>query len=102
MFRELVGVLVGRVRVVMGPLEEDHEDEIAEDEEEENHLGDELQDDVRIVLLDQLVPQVQHESEEHVNQTKDQRDLHFVAVQESDLVLGAHPDGIQPHVVRIT
>ena len=45
------------VRPVHDPLEEDHEDEVAEDEEEEDDLGEELKDDGVVVPVVDFVPQ---------------------------------------------
>ena len=42
------------VGVVVGPLEEDDKDQIHEDEDEEHQLGDEHQQDVGVVFLDDL------------------------------------------------
>ena len=44
------------VRPVHDPLEEDHEDEVAEDEEEEDDLGEELEDDGVVVTMVDFVP----------------------------------------------
>ena len=71
----------GLVRPVHDPLEEDHEDEVAEDEDQEDDLGEELQDDGVVLPLVHFVPHAQEDPKGHVDHTKDQGDLHFVSVQ---------------------
>ena len=68
--------------------------QVAEDGHEEHDLWDELQDDVGHALLDEVVPEAERESKDHVEQPKDQRDLHLVRVQERNLVLRRLPHGI--------
>ena len=48
---------VGLVGAVHEPLDEDHGDEISEEEEEEDQLGEELQEDVTVLTLAHFVPQ---------------------------------------------
>ena len=69
------------VRPVHHPLQEDHEDEVAEDEDEEDYLGEELQDDGVVLPLVHFVPHAQEDPKGHVDHTKDQGDLHFVSIQ---------------------
>jgi hypothetical protein len=47
-------------------LEEDHEKQVAEDEEQEDELRHELEEDVRVRASDALVPQTQAQAEHHV------------------------------------
>ena len=54
-----VGVLDGDVGVVVHPLEEDEEDEVAEDEDQEDELRDELEEDFGDLSVVQLVPEAQ-------------------------------------------
>ena len=47
---------VGLVGAVHDPLDEDHGDEVSEEEEEEDQLGEELQEDVTVLTLAHFVP----------------------------------------------
>ena len=75
--------LVGSIH---DPLEEDHEDEVAKDEEEENYLREELQDDGVVLALADFVPDTQQDTEGHMNHSKDQKDLHLLPIQEGNAV----------------
>lgn len=44
------GSILRVVRVVCTPLEDDHEDQIPEEAKDEDHLWDELQDNVQVIL----------------------------------------------------
>ena len=50
---------VGLVSAVHQPLDEDHGDEVSEQEEEEDQLGEELQEDVAVLTLAHFVPQAE-------------------------------------------
>ena len=50
---------VGLVSAVHKPLDEDHGDEVSEQEEEEDQLGEELQEDVAVLTLAHFVPQAE-------------------------------------------
>ena len=69
------------VRPVHHPLQEDHEDEVAEDEEEEDDLGEELKDDGVVLPVVEFVPHAQQDSKGHVDHPKDKGDLHLVSIQ---------------------
>ena len=71
----------GLVRPVHDPLEEDHEDEVAEDEDQEDDLGEELQDDGVVLPVVDFVPHTEEDPEGHVNHSKDQGDLHLVSIE---------------------
>ena len=49
-----------------------------------------------------VVPQVEEDSECHVNDGDDDGQFHFVRVQVDDLVLSQHPNGIDAEPVRIS
>ena len=68
--------------------------QVAKDGNQEHNLRDKLKDDVCMCLLDQMIPEAQSESKDHVEQSKDEGDFHFVSVQEGNLVLGCLPNGI--------
>ena len=70
-----------KVRPVHHPLEEDHEDEVAEDEDEEDDLGEELEDDGVVLPVVDFVPDAEEDAKGHVDDTKDQGDLHLVSIQ---------------------
>ena len=76
-----VNIPTFKVGPVHHPLEEDHEDEVAEDEDEEDDLGEELEDDGVVGPVVDFVPHAQEDPKGHVDHPKYQRDLHLVAVQ---------------------
>jgi hypothetical protein len=58
-----VGVLDGAVCVVSHPLKEDEENEVAEDEDEEDQLRDELQENLGVLPVVHLVPKTERDTE---------------------------------------
>jgi len=58
-----VGILNGAVCVVSHPLEEDEENEVAEDEDEEDQLRDELQENLGVLPVVHLVPKTERNTE---------------------------------------
>ena len=70
-----------KVRPVHQPLHEDHEDEVAEDEDEEYDLGEELQDDGVVLPVVDFVPHAEEDPKGHVDHPEDQGDLHLVSIQ---------------------
>ena len=70
-----------KVCPVHHPLEEDHEDEVAEDEDEEDDLGEELEDDGVVGPVVDFVPHAEEDPEGHVDHPKDQGYLHLVPIQ---------------------
>mmetsp|Transcript_8129 Transcript_8129/g.20891 ORF Transcript_8129/g.20891 Transcript_8129/m.20891 type:complete len:531 (-) Transcript_8129:997-2589(-) len=91
-------------RVAIGPLhrplEENHEDEVAEDAEEENHLWNELERDRDRRLELEVVDQREEDTQCHVKHADDDGCLHLVAVEECNLVLGVVPDRVDAPRVR--
>ena len=82
------------VSSVLDPLDEHEESQVEEEEYEENNLGNELAEDVDPALKVQVVEEADDDAKQHVQHAKDYRDLHFVRVEEDDLVLGQLPDWI--------
>ena len=76
-----VNIPTFKVSPVHHPLEEDHEDEVAKDEDEEDDLGEELEDDGVVGPVVDFVPHAEEHPEGHVDDTKDQGDLHLVPIQ---------------------
>ena len=76
-------VLTEWVRVIctiINPLDEDHEDKVSKDAEKEDQLWQELKEDVAVLSLTDFVPEAQHDTKRHVDDSKDQRYFHFVGV----------------------
>lgn len=80
MFGVDVCVLRRGVCIVVSPLEEDHKQKVAENEDQKHQLRNEFQQDVGELFLDQFVPKTQTKTKQHVQQSKDQGNLHFVTV----------------------
>lgn len=57
-----VGILNGAVCVVSHPLEEDEENEVAEDEDKEYQLRDELQENLGVLPVVHLVPKAERDT----------------------------------------
>ena len=93
---ELVVDLVG---VVLGPLHEHQQSKVAEEAAEEQQLRNELGEDVDWLLEVLVVPERDADAEDHVEDSKDDGNLHLEAVQKDNLVFGNLPNGI--HSKRI-
>ena len=96
-----VVVLVRRVGVVRHPFEEYHENQVSEEGDQEDHLWDDLENDVREGPLQDLVPHAEAEAEEHVGDGDDDGELHLEGVEEGDLVGGEEPGGVHSQVVGV-
>lgn len=97
----MLAVRFGQVGSVHGPLYENHQDQVTEQEQEEDHLGQELEKDLVIVALDDLVPQAEAHAERHVKDAKYQGDLHLVGVEKPDLVGSHRPGRIDPERIGV-
>ena len=101
MLRSDVGVRIGRVGVVINPLEDDDDRQVAKDKEQKNQLWKKLQKELGISPLKDFVPGAQSHAKDHVNQAKDQRDFHFIRVQKDDLVGRRLPNRIDAKDIRV-
>mmetsp|Transcript_6289 Transcript_6289/g.14517 ORF Transcript_6289/g.14517 Transcript_6289/m.14517 type:complete len:341 (-) Transcript_6289:1413-2435(-) len=79
---------------VSRPLEQDHEHEVAEDGEEEDELGDELEPDGAHVAELEVVEQRERDAERHLRHAEDNGDLHLERVEEGHLIRRQLPRGI--------
>jgi hypothetical protein len=86
---------------VVNPLVEDEEAEVEEEEEEEDDLRDELAEDVDVTTEVEVVPDREGHTEQHVQNPNDNRDLHFVPVEEGNLVLSQLPNRVNSDGVGV-
>jgi len=85
LFLDLVGV-------VLRPLDEHEESEVAKEAAEEEQLGDELGEDVHGLLEILMIGEGHADAEDHVQDAENDGDLHLEGVQENNLVLSNLPD----------
>ena len=81
-------------RHIAGPLVEHEQAHVPEHAGQEDDLGQELAQRVRLVVEVLVVPQRHQHAEEHVDDPDDDGDLHLEGVQEDNLVGGDLPDGV--------
>mmetsp|Transcript_25713 Transcript_25713/g.71848 ORF Transcript_25713/g.71848 Transcript_25713/m.71848 type:complete len:783 (-) Transcript_25713:14-2362(-) len=80
---------------VDGPLHEDQDDHVDEEGCGEDGHGDELEHQVKLLSKVEGVESLQARSQEHLDDTEDDRELHLEGVEEEELVLGDVPHRIQ-------
>lgn len=97
-----VGVLVKGVSIISRPFEENQEDQVAENEDQENHLWQEFKENLGVFSLQHLVPCTQRYAKDHLNQAENQGDFHLVAVQKGDLIDGILPSRVDPKIIGIS
>eukprot|EP00128_Syssomonas_multiformis_P011489 Colp12_sorted_trinity150504_noHs@34485 len=76
---------------VSAPLKENQNGEVTEDAKHENDLWDVLEEDQVLASKVREVEVGQGNTEAHMNDTQDDRHLHLVRVQESELVFSKSP-----------
>mmetsp|Transcript_33845 Transcript_33845/g.49755 ORF Transcript_33845/g.49755 Transcript_33845/m.49755 type:complete len:253 (+) Transcript_33845:479-1237(+) len=80
---------------VSAPLQEDHEDHVPEEGKDEDDLRDEFVEEGIPVAEVNLVGSLEEHAQNHVQDTEDDRDLHFQRVSEQNFVGGNLPHRIQ-------
>ena len=71
---------------VHDPLDENHENEVTKYPEKEDQLRYELQEYLTVLPFVDLIPQTEHHTESHVDNSKNERYFHLVRVEKSNLV----------------
>jgi hypothetical protein len=87
---------VGEVGAPLADNEEVHE---SEEDEEEDYLGDELKDDVELVLEVERVGELHAYSQGHLHDSQDHRQLHLERIQIGERVNGHVPSRINTYWV---
>ena len=89
------------VSSVENPLNEYHGDQVTEEEEKENNLGEKLQENLVIMPLGDLVPKTESDTKGHMDDPENEGNLHLVCVEETDLVCSGLPNRIYTKRIRI-
>ena len=77
------------------PLVENHEDHVAEEGDDKDELGNELVEECVPVLEENLVGALEANTENHVQHTERDRNLHLERIAEQNLIRRNLPDWIQ-------
>jgi len=88
------------IGIVFGPLDKNKQGKIAEHGTQKQDLWYELCVDVEGLLKILVVEEGQDDAEKHVQDAKDDGDLHFEPVQKDDFVFCQLPDGVDAKRVR--
>jgi len=83
---------------IVNPFVEDKDAEIEEEEYHEDHLRDKFGNDVKWASEERVVPQGQCYAEEHVDDTVDYGDFHFIPVKVGNLVVSHLPTRIDTNL----
>ena len=75
-----------KVGSVHDPFDEYHEYEVTKYPEKEHKLRYELQENLTVLPFVDLIPQTEHHTESHVDNSKNERYFHLVCVEEANLV----------------
>lgn len=79
---EDAGGAPGHGDVKGAPFEDDHEDQVPEQAQDKNHLGDELQHDAEGVSEEYVVEKAENDPKNHLDDSQDDRHFHLIGVQE--------------------
>lgn len=93
--------LFRRFRLIHDPLEEHHENHVSEQQHQEQHLRHELQENAARLTEMRHIDNAHDNAENHVSHTENNGQLHFVRIQEDDLIGGQLPGRIQTNRVHI-
>ena len=98
-----VGGLLGLSGIVpvSGHLEQNEEVHVAESAEQENHLGDELEDEAEGVAEVDAVEAGEEHTENHVHDADDDRQFHLKRVVEGESVTLAGPHGVHTEGIHL-
>lgn len=86
--------LAGVITVVTEPLCDDHEVHEAEEAHEHDELREKLEGEVDAAVVVSVIAALKDDSEGHLENTKDEGNLHLDRVDEQDFILGHVPDWI--------
>lgn len=79
---------------VLNPLEEHHEDHVAEQQNQEQNLWQKFQENAGGTFEVNKVNNRHADTKDHVNNTGNDGQFHFVGIQKDNLVVSHLPDGI--------
>lgn len=86
---------------VENPFVKHHKGQVCEEQNKKDDLWEKLKEDAVATLEEVVVNRRHANAENHVNHTEDNRQLHFVRVEEDDFVCRQLPDRIETYHVDV-
>lgn len=87
--------------LVLGPLGNYQDVHPAEEGEQEEDLGDELEEEVQAVAEMQAVHALQNDTQRHLNNSEDNGKLHLEVVGEGEELVGLEPHGVETEGIHL-
>lgn len=87
--------------LVLGPLGNYQDVHPAEEGEQEEDLGDELEEEVQAVAEMQAVHALQNDTQGHLDDSEDNGKLHLEVVGEGEELVGLEPHGVETEGIHL-